>query len=176
MVRRLDAEAPRLPRCPMADLDFGQRPNIIPWPPLIYVGALAIAAALQYWIKFINLDALIGKIPVLAGVGLMVAGAGIDLVAMITLRRRGTTVLPHAGSKELCTTGIYGLSRNPIYLGNSIAMAGLAAALGWSWLLLLVPVVAAAVTWLAIAREEEHLSRRFGGKFKDYCAHVRRWL
>lgn len=160
----------------MSELNLRERPNRLPWPPMIYLAALAIACGLQFWLPFRNLDRLIATAPRWSGVALMVAGAAIDLVAMLTLRRHGTTVRPHAGSKALCTTGIYGFSRNPIYLGNSLGMAGLAVALQWSWLLLLVPVVGAAVTWLAIAREEEHLLLRFGPDFKDYCNRVRRWL
>ena len=95
---------------------------------------------------------------------------------MLALRRHGTTIMPNAGTQVLATAGIYGLSRNPIYLGNTIALLGIALALRWSWLLLLVPVTMAAVGALAIAREERHLELRFGDAYRVYKARVRRWI
>ena len=160
----------------MDELDLREKPNRIPWPPVIYVASLALALILQFVLPFQNLDRLLAEVPRWIGVAMMVGGGALDLAAMMTLRRHGTTVLPNAASKALCTTGVYGFSRNPIYLGNGVGMAGLALALRWSWLLLLVPVASAAVTWLAIAREEEHLRYRFGSAHKDYCERVRRWI
>jgi protein-S-isoprenylcysteine O-methyltransferase Ste14 len=157
-------------------MDLESRPNRLPWPPMIYAGAIVVAALLQQITPIRNLDALLGAVPGWAAVAVLVLGAAIDLAAIATLWRHGTTVLPNAGSRALCTTGVYAFSRNPIYLGNAIAMAGVALTLRWSWLLLLVPVTAAAVTWLAIEREEEHLALRFGYAFKVYCERVRRWL
>lgn len=160
----------------MSELDLREKPNRIPWPPVIYVASLALAMLLQFLLPFRNLDRLLAEAPRWIGIVLMVSGAAIDFAAMMTLRKHGTTVLPNAGSKALCTSGVYGFSRNPIYLGNAVGMAGLALALRWSWLLLLVPVASAAVTWLAIAREEEHLRYRFGTAYREYCERVRRWV
>ena len=160
----------------MSELDFGERPNVIPWPPLIYFAAMILAGALEYALPIRNLDALLGQAPVWTGAAVLALGFVIDLVAVITLRRHGTTALPHAGSKALCTTGIFGWSRNPIYVGNTIALVGLCVLLRWSWLLLIVPGTVTAIAWLAISREEAHLSKRFGHAFTVYCERVRRWL
>jgi protein-S-isoprenylcysteine O-methyltransferase Ste14 len=55
-------------------------------------------------------------------------------------------------------------------------MIGFGIALRWSWLVMLVPVAIAAVQWLAVSREEEHLERRFGSDWRAYASRVRRWL
>ena len=157
-------------------MDFEDRPNRIPWPPLIYLGALLVGGGLQFVLPFRNLDAVLALAPAWAGVAAMFLGLAVDLLAMITLRRNGTTILPHVGSKTLCTTGVFAVSRNPIYLGNTIGLIGLALALRWSWLLLSVPGTISAVGWLAISREGQHLSKRFGAAFLMYCERVRRWL
>jgi protein-S-isoprenylcysteine O-methyltransferase Ste14 len=52
----------------------------------------------------------------------------------------------------------------------------LAVWLRWGWLVLLAPVCVAAVTELAIKREERHLEIRFGEAYRAYKARVRRWL
>ena len=85
-------------------------------------------------------------------------------------------MLPNAAATSLVTKGPYRFSRNPIYLGNTIALAGFGLAVRWGWLLLLIPVTIAAVNWLAISREEAHLARRFGEEWRTYAKKVRRWV
>ncbi|WP_188518730.1 methyltransferase family protein [Alsobacter metallidurans] len=156
--------------------DIGERPNTIPWPPLIYSAAMLLAWGLEQVDPFIWLDLQLRIVPEWAGVALFAIAILADLGCFIVLRRKGTTVLPNAPSKALVTTGPYRWSRNPIYVANTVALLGFALALRWGWLLLLVPVTIAAVNWLAISREEAHLERRFGQDWRDYAARVRRWI
>ena len=85
-------------------------------------------------------------------------------------------MLPNSPSTALVTSGPYRFTRNPIYLGNTVALLGFAIGLRWGWLLLLLPVTVAAVNWLAISREEEHLRLRFADEWKSYSSRVRRWI
>jgi protein-S-isoprenylcysteine O-methyltransferase Ste14 len=156
--------------------EFGERPNAVPWPPLIYSAALLIAWGLERWDSFVWLDSMLARIPHWVGLAVFALGLGLDLWALWVLRRNATTVLPNAKSSRLVQSGPYRFSRNPIYLGNTLAMIGLGLALRWGWLLFLVPVTVAAVVWLAVSREERHLEIRFGAAWKDYAAKVRRWL
>jgi len=151
-------------------------PNAIPWPPLVYSSAMLAAWTLEKAQPWTWLDAGLAALPRSVGAGLFAVGLLIDLWAIMTLSRHRTTVLPHAGATALVTTGPYRFSRNPIYLGNTLALAGLALLLRWGWLLLLVPVTVTAVTWLAVSREEAHLARRFPEPWQDYAQRVRRWL
>lgn len=156
--------------------DLGERPNAVPWPPLIYSAALLVAWALERWDRFTWLDERLGLLPLCVGLALFTLGLLLDFWSFLVLRKHSTTVLPNAKATSLARTGPYRFSRNPIYLGNTLALIGLALALRWGWLLLLVPVTMAAVVWLAIAREENHLEIRFGAAWRDYAAKVRRWL
>jgi protein-S-isoprenylcysteine O-methyltransferase Ste14 len=72
--------------------------------------------------------------------------------------------------------GIYRISRNPMYLGAVLAFAGFGLARHWTWLIVLTPVMAAAIQRLAIVREEAYLERRFGAAYLDYKSRVRRWI
>lgn len=163
-------------RDPMMPQDAGDSPNAIPWPPLVYTNALLAAWTLERVQPWGWLEAGLATLPRGIGGTLFVVGLAVDLWAIFTLRRHRTTVLPHAGATALVTTGPYRFSRNPIYLGNTLALAGLALMLRWGWLLLLVPVTIAAVGWLAISREEAHLARRFPVEWRAYAQKVRRWL
>ena len=156
--------------------DYGAKPNEIPWPPLIYTAALLLAWVLERYDAWKWLDSSLAGLPIGVGIALFAIGIGLDLWTILTLRKAGTTMMPNAGAKALLTNGPYRFSRNPIYLGNTLAMAGFALAVRWGWLLLLVPVTVTAVSWLAISREEAHLDRRFGEDWRDYAKKVRRWL
>lgn len=77
-------------------------------------------------------------------------------------------------AEDLVTTGLYSHSRNPMYLGNSFLLAGLAlAANSWLFALVGVPI---AIGWHAaiIAAEEDFLRRKFRARFDSYCARVPR--
>ena len=58
------------------------------------------------------------------------AGATFDLWAAITLFRERTTILLHRAADRLVTCGPFRMTRNPIYVGNTIAILGLALAFG----------------------------------------------
>ena len=156
--------------------DIAQRPNRIPWPPLIYIAALLAAWGLQVlWPGGAFLASLGTWLRVL-GVLLALVGVTFDLAAMRAMRRAQTSTLPHRGAQHLVTDGAFAFSRNPIYLGNALLLIGVALALHWPWLLLCALLSAALVEWLAIRREERHLAARFGDAFADYARCVPRWI
>lgn len=157
-------------------LPYRDRPNALPWPPLVYTVAILIAWGLQRVDAFEAMDDALQALPRAVGFVVFAVGLAFDLWAITLLRRHGTTVMPNAASKTLVTDGPYAYSRNPIYVGNTVAMLGMAIALRWGWLLLLLPVTVAAVTWLAVSREEQHLESRFGDAWRAYAQRVRRWL
>lgn len=159
------------------DTDFyAERPNRLPWPPMIYTGAFALAFALQETAALRILDQALAQAPRAAGFIVIVVGLAIDLAAMWALARRRTAIMPNAAASALVSDGVFAWSRNPIYLGNTVLLAGAALALRWGWLILLAPVTVIAVTRLAIEREERHLAARFGEDWRAYAARVGRWL
>ncbi len=157
--------------------DIAMRPNRWPWPPIIYTSAVALCWALQEIAPLALLDGFIASAPRLAGLGLVATGFLFDALAMIALARRRTAILlPNMGASALVSSGVFAYSRNPIYLGNTLLLIGVAIALRWGWLLIAAPITVLAVSRLAIAREEQHLSARFGDEWRAYAARVRRWL
>jgi protein-S-isoprenylcysteine O-methyltransferase Ste14 len=69
----------------------------------------------------------------------------------------------------------YAASRNPMYVGWTLAYLGAAGALASGWLLLLTPGVLLG-THLAVRREERGLLARFGPTYATYATEVRRYL
>lgn len=111
----------------------------------------------------------------IAGAGLIAAGLGVMLLAVLQFRRHKTTVLPRETPTAFIETGIYRLSRNPIYLADALILAG--AALRWDpGGLVLVPLFAAVIRNRFIRGEEAGLRASFGPVFDAYAARTRRWL
>ena len=67
-------------------------------------------------------------------------------------------------------------SRNPMYTGLAMMVAGGALLAGTWWPLLLLPFALLAVNQLAIKPEETYLGERYGSVYADYRLRVRRWL
>jgi len=109
----------------------------------------------------------------LAALGAMAAVAGV-----IAFRRQRTTVnpmTPDAASSMVCS-GIYRVSRNPMYLGFLLALAGWAVYLSNAATAVLVPVFVLCMNHLQIKPEERALLAKFGPPFARYMSQVRRWI
>lgn len=154
-------------------MDIESRPNRIPWPPLLFGGA-AILALVVHWLVPLPFPG--GITLKVAGAVLAVAAIAIDLLAFSAFRRHQTTILPHRGADHLITTGIYGWSRNPIYLGNLLLVAGCGLLFGIWPLLIAAPIALFATRKLAVEREEQHLAHRFGAAWQAYAKTTHRWF
>jgi protein-S-isoprenylcysteine O-methyltransferase Ste14 len=109
---------------------------------------------------------------------LVLAGAAIIVTAVMQFRRAQTTVDPMRPAKAsaLVRAGIFAYSRNPMYLGMAVGLAGWAVLLGSLGPWLVVAAFAPLLTWLQIRPEEAVLATLFGRDYDDYCAQVGRWL
>ncbi len=153
---------------------FADRPNSIPWPPILFVGGIILALVLR-WLAPLAMPfgVLLANI---IGIVFAAGAAGLMLWTFAAFRAARTTIMPHHRSDALIETGPFAWSRNPIYLSEIVIFIGLAFALESPWLLLSAALFAFAVTRLAIIREEAHLKARFGAEWDTYAARVRRWL
>ena len=108
---------------------------------------------------------------VLFGVGALVAGWG-----LVTFHRARTTTVPGESSSRLVTWGPYRFSRNPMYVGLTIAYLGEAFLLRQVWPAVLLPVVLGYVNWVVIPVEQARLTDVFDAEYVAYQRRVRRWL
>lgn len=76
---------------------------------------------------------------------------------------------------ELVTTGIFSISRNPIFLGIKINSLGFFLILP-NAVTLVVLLLGIAVIDMQVALEEDYLSKTHGNDYLYYCQKVRRWL
>jgi protein-S-isoprenylcysteine O-methyltransferase Ste14 len=152
------------------------RPNRHHWPPILYVVTLVSAWGLgRLW----PLPAIVvGSPPATRLIGVLLAAAGIAIgvLGILHFRQIGTAIDPTGRATTLADSGIYAWTRNPMYLGATLAFLG--AGLAWpsTWLVLVTPLMAIGLQKLAIEREEAYLTRRFGDVYRLYTTRVRRWL
>ena len=143
-------------------------------PPVIALGgALAVSAGLA------GVDPARRPSPALrtAGAALAAAGVAVALAGVAAFRRRRTTVDPRYPERAaaLVVEGVYGWSRNPMYVGL-VAVAGGAAAASGSALAAAGPLLLAGyLDRVQIPAEERALRARFGAAFHAYARAVPRW-
>ena len=113
-------------------------------------------------------------------VAYIVFGVGviIGLLGVFEFRRRSTTVNPHKpeNTSELVTSGIYQISRNPMYLGLLMGLVAVAIRLGNVSSMLLLPVFVWYMNVFQIKPEEEVMEEKFGQNFIRYMNTTRRWI
>ena len=110
--------------------------------------------------------------------GGLLVGGGVVLMALALseFRRHRTTVIPHETPERLIQTGIFSRTRNPIYLGDALVLAGLI--LWWDAVLALplVPIFVWVIEKRFIEPEEDRMRRKFRMDFARYCEKTRRWI
>jgi protein-S-isoprenylcysteine O-methyltransferase Ste14 len=105
-------------------------------------------------------------------------GGAVAVAGVIAFRDKRTTVNPLTpnASSSVVSSGVYRVSRNPMYLGFLLALAGWAVYLSNTGAALLLPAFVAYMTQYQIKPEERALLAKFGQEFSQYMSRVRRWL
>ncbi|PSJ61802.1 methyltransferase family protein [Kumtagia ephedrae] len=151
-------------------------PNRFPWPPVIYLAAIAVSIVLGIVYPLPWITGPLSDLLFAAGWLVVAAAVAVEVAAFRAFSRARTTVMPTRVSEHLVTTGPFAFTRNPIYLGNTALTIGIGLIVGSLWFLLFAVLAAVTTQKLTIEPEERHLEARFGKKYRDYRARVRRWL
>ena len=111
-------------------------------------------------------------------IGLLVVafGAGLACFAAAIFQTRETTRKPWGEPSAFVVQAPYTWTRNPMYLGVTAALFGLAIFFSSIAMLLAPAVFFAVIDRMVIPREEETLERLFGNDYVDYKNRVRRWI
>jgi len=144
-------------------------------PPVI--GALVAAA--MWSVSALGPQFPIATGPKYAAVAILaVAGVAFDLLGLLAFRAFRTTVNPLKPERAsaMVTSGVYRVSRNPMYVGMVLLL--LAWAVNLSALLPFAgpPIFVLYITRFQIRSEERILKGIFGEEYSAYAARVRRWL
>lgn len=143
-------------------------------PPLV-----AVLFGLGMWALAIVLPvADVGSVRIVAAAAIAMTAAVFALSGIISFRRAKTTINPVNPDKasSLVSSGIYGISRNPMYVGLALLLVAWAVYLSSLWSLVGVLGFILYVDRFQITPEERALTTLFGDEFLSYQATVRRWL
>lgn len=152
------------------------KPGHIPWPPLIYLAAIAISIALGLFYPLPWIGGLLGDILFAAGLVALLGVIALWFTAIRAMIRAKTTLNPNGVPEHLITSGPFAISRNPIYLANTLLMIGIAFISGVAWFLPMAVIAAFVTQKVTVEGEEKILAAKFGKKYRDYAKRVRRWI
>ena len=156
--------------------DVRPKPGLIPWPPLIYAVAIALSVVLGIVYPLPWIGDLLGDLLFAAGWVALFGVAALWFTAIRAMMRARTTMNPNAEPVHLVISGPFGVTRNPMYLANTLLLIGVAFVSGIVWFLPLALIAAFATQKVAIESEEKVLAAKFGKKYRDYAKRVRRWI
>jgi len=144
-------------------------------PPLVLT---FLAGLLMWFISGLTSWASVA-IPAAGSLAMLpaIAGGLIALAGVLDFRKAGTTVDPLHPERatQLVVSGIYGVTRNPMYLGFLLWLVALALYLGNPFAFFLLPAFIIWMNRFQIEPEEAELHRIFGEEFEAYSERVRRW-
>ena len=112
-----------------------------------------------------------------AGALLFLLGFLVMITCIISFAVNGKgTLSPVDPTKKLVTTGLYRFSRNPMYVGVMLILAGEALFFLSPDLLIYACMVFAAFFLFILLHEEPRLEKDFGAEYANYCKRVKRWF
>lgn len=145
-------------------------------PPIVQILVMgALAWGLSHYIPSWKVD---GPIVYVLSLVSALAGAGFLAVALNIFRINDTTFDPLDPSKaqNLVTTGVYRITRNPMYVGLTLLLLAWCLYLGDVVAFISIPIFVVAMNELQIKAEEAALLNKFGEQYAQYRMRVRRWI
>ena len=146
--------------------------NKIPPPIVTLFFGLCIYLSRPYFPEFSNL--VLNALSIIS----FVVGIFVFAAAVSSFKKQKTTVNPISIEKAsaLVVSGIFKYSRNPMYLGMSFVLLGLAFKFNVIGGLLFTGIFMSFITTFQIKPEEVAMEKLFDQEWKNYTKNVRRWL
>ncbi len=152
------------------------RPGVIAPPPLIALATLLIGLGFDRLFPSSLIISVLSPGQRLAlGLALAGLGAACSGLGIAHFRHVGTHVEPWKPALHLASGGIYRHTRNPMYLGLGLAVAGIAVASGSDWTLAWLLPAALVLHFGVVLREERYLEQKFGDAYRRYQQRVPRY-
>ena len=150
-------------------------PGVFIPPPFIYLLIFFIAFFTQKILP-INNSFFHYDVVKTAGIIFFVAGAYFMMQGVWKFIQTGNTLITVKPASSLQQTGIYKVTRNPMYFGLICFYIGFACFFGNWWHIILLPVLIIIIQEYVIKREEKYLERQFSESYLEYKKRVRRWI
>lgn len=156
-----------------ANADADDNAQVVIFPPLLL--AICIGVGLIAW-RLVPFQGIATTVAIPLAVLCLLAGLVLDRMAQQALRKAATAVHPAHSTREIVVTGLFGRTRNPIYVAQGLLL------LAVGFLVREASYFVACIPWYVtmrfgvIGREERYLVRKFGSAYVDYMGRVGRWF
>jgi protein-S-isoprenylcysteine O-methyltransferase Ste14 len=151
-------------------------PGVIAPPPLIALAVIVLGLLLDWLFPAYVLTVLLSLgARIMIAVVLIAAGGWLAYTAVHDFRAAGTRPEPWKPSTALVTDGIFAWLRNPMYVGGTLVLAGLAILLASDWMLVMTIVFVPVIHFGVVKREEVYLAAKFGEPYRLYMGNVPRY-
>jgi protein-S-isoprenylcysteine O-methyltransferase Ste14 len=141
----------------------------------LMLGAIVYAFAPRYYPFLLPIVLLESPVVQLIGSGLLVVSLGWTVLAQIQMGNSWRIGIDEEKKTELVRSGVFGISRNPIFLGMIVTLIGFFLATP-NAVTLLVLVLGFVLIQIQVRLEEEFLTKAHGAEYEIFRKQVRRWL
>jgi protein-S-isoprenylcysteine O-methyltransferase Ste14 len=145
--------------------------------PAFILGKLSVlACCLFFLVKIHDVNLMLYDGPANRAAAIVLLSVGLVVMAL-SITKLGKSTRPGLSDDiaELTTTGVYAISRNPLYLGGIVVCLA-SCCYSLHWLNFLLAFVGVAVHHRIVLAEERFLEAKFGDDFRHYRTRVRRYL
>ncbi len=137
---------------------------------------LLVAVIVQYLTPLSMPDGLLSSASLIGGIALMMMGIAFIILARREFAQFGQPTDPGRPTTHMVTTGVFAVSRNPIYVGAGSFIAGIGLAFNSLWVLIFLLPSLVGCHYVLITPEEKYLLARFGEEYRLYTSAVHRWI
>jgi protein-S-isoprenylcysteine O-methyltransferase Ste14 len=145
----------------------------LPLPPRLVAVLLVVTVVLRLTLAR---SATVSPWRTALGAAIAIAGLSLTLSAARHFARKETNIVTFAEPTRLVEDGWFRISRNPMYLGFALLLAGTALAIGGAWTFLPAALFLLVAEHLYIPFEERAMTEAFGEEYRRYARRVRRWV
>ncbi len=135
-----------------------------------------IGLGLQFVFPFSFPPGNVHKILLLIGVVMIVISISLIVLSGREFSQHNQPTDPGHPTRKVIKTGVFSISRNPLYLGSAILFLGIAFTMRTFWVLIVLLISIVVCHYILIVLEERYLAAKFGGEYKEYTETVLRWF
>jgi protein-S-isoprenylcysteine O-methyltransferase Ste14 len=149
--------------------------NVVIYVPVLLLATVALGVILDWFLPIGILTTLPGVLRLVTGAALLLLGLSVVIRVNKVFNAAGTSIRPDQPTNALVTAGLFAHSRNPVYVGGTIMLIGVALLLTSDWIVVLAVPMLLIQHYGVVLREELYLEGKFGDAYRRYKASVPRY-
>jgi len=110
------------------------------------------------------------------GIALIILGVYLIVLGRREFSRFNQPTDPGRPTSRLIKTGVFSISRNPLYLGCVFVLSGVSLTTNVLWVAIMLLPSIIICHYVLILPEEQYLTDKFGEEYREYLNAVPRWF